>query len=208
MKKLASILYLFVFTITTTAQTNYDKGMSKAFDLWSKNKTQEASQLFERISKAEKDNWLPSYYVASIEILTSFGVKDEVTLNSKLKKAQVFLNNAEKISPNNPEIIIHQALLNTAYINFDGQKYGMILSGKNIALYEKALKIAPNNPRVVFSKAEWEMGSARFFGKTTKPYCIQIEKAIKLFKDEKALPKHYPSRGIERAKKVLKECKS
>ncbi|MFT6749554.1 MAG: hypothetical protein ACJAQ1_001503, partial [Flavobacterium sp.] len=32
---------------------------------------------------------------------------------------------------NNPEIILTQALLNTGYIAFDRQKYGMTFSGKN-----------------------------------------------------------------------------
>ncbi len=206
MKKVLLQLSIFVFTITLSAQTNYDKGMQKAFQLWGQNKTQEASQLFERISKAEKENWLPVYYAATIEILGTFGMKDEVKLNSKLTKAQAFLDTAESILPNNPEVIITQALLNTAYINFDAQKYGMTLSGKNMALYEKALQLAPNNPRVVLAKAEWDMGSARFFGKSTKPYCNQVQKAITLFEKEKDLPKYYPSKGLERAKKILAQC--
>jgi len=196
-----------MFTIAISAQTTYDKGMLKAFDLWEQNKTQEASQLFERISKAEKENWLPSYYVAIIEILDAFSIKDEVKLNSKLEKAQTFLNIAKSISPNNPEIIIREALLNTAYINFDGQKYGMTLSGKNNGFYKKALQIAPNNPRVILAKAEWDMGTAKFFGKSTKPYCNQIEKAILLFEKEGDLPKYYPRKETERALKSLEECK-
>lgn len=198
-------LFFFVIAMNVTAQTNYDKGMIKAFNLWGENKTQEASQLFERISKAEKTAWLPSYYVATIEIIGSFGLKDEAALTLKLNKAQEFLDIAKSISPNTPEIIICQALLNTSYINFDGQKYGMTLSGKNNALYEKALQIAPKNPRVVLGKAEWDMGTARFFGKSTKPYCDQIEKAIALFEKEE-LPKFYPTNGIKRAKKIVEEC--
>jgi len=207
MKKLLFTLCLFITTIITSAQTNYDKGMQKAFQLWGENKTQEASQLFERISNAEKNNWLPAFYVATIEILDTFTIKDEVKLNSKLEKAQKFIDIATNISPNNPEIIINQALLNTSYINFDGQKYGMTLSGKNNALYEKALQIAPKNPRVVLSKAEWDMGTAKFFGKSTKPYCNQIEEAITLFEKEKDLPKYHPSKGLKRAKNILDQCK-
>jgi len=73
-------------------------------------------------------------------------------------------------------------------------------------LYEKALKIAPNNPRIVLAKAEWDMGSARFFGKSTKPYCEQVKKAIQLFESEKDLPKYYPSKNLEKAEKVLEKC--
>lgn len=44
----------------------------------------------------------------------------------------------------------------------------MTLSGKNAQLYAKALVIAPNNPRVFLGNAEWNMGAAKFFGKSTK----------------------------------------
>jgi hypothetical protein len=136
--------------------------MKKAFSLWEAEKMTEASQLFERISTVETENWLPFYYAATIEIVGSFGLKEEALLTAKLTKAQEFLNAASSKSENNPEIIITQALLNLAYIAFDGQKYGMTLSGKNNQLYAQALQIAPQNPRVILGKVEWEMGAAAF----------------------------------------------
>jgi Tfp pilus assembly protein PilF len=134
-------------------------------------------------------------------------MKDEAKLTAKLTKAQSFLNVAKTISKDNPEIIITQALLNLGYIAFDGQKFGMTLSGKNNQLYAKALEIAPNNPRVILGKAEWEMGAAKFFGKSTKPYCDAIKKAIVLGKDEVIEKEFYPKFITERAEAVLKQCK-
>lgn len=205
MKKIIFIIAIFIAT-GISAQTKYQKGMQKAFELWNKGKLTEASQLFERISKAEPDNWLPPYYAATIEIIGSFGIKDEAKLKAKLTKAQTFLDASKSNSENNPEIIITQAFLNLGYIAFDGQKYGMTLSGKNNMLYAKALKIAPNNPRVILGKAEWEMGAARFFGKSTKPYCEQIKKAIELGKKEKIEKEFYPKFMLERAQEALKNC--
>lgn len=125
---------------------------------------------------------------------------------AKLNKAKEFLNNAKSNSENNPEIMIIEALLNTAYIAFDGQKYGMTLSGKNAQLYKKALAIAPKNPRVILGNAEWNMGAARFFGKSTKPYCDEIKRAIKLGKEEKIEEEFYPKFQVKRAEVVLKQC--
>ena len=148
MEKVFLFIGLF-FALNATSQSNYEKGMQQAFALWDEEKLTEASQLFERIAAAEKENWLPPFYAAYIEILGSFGIKDETILNAKLTKAQKLLDYATSISENNPEIIITQALLNTAYIAFDGQRYGMTMSGKNSQLYAKALQIAPKNPRVI-----------------------------------------------------------
>lgn len=205
MKKLFLFIVLSI-ALNVAAQTPYQKGMQKAFSLWQQGKMTEASQIFERISKVEKENWLPSYYVAQIEIIGSFGLNDEVKLNAKLTKAQEFLDLSKSNSENNPEIIIAQALLNTAYIAFDGQKYGMSLSGKNSQLYGKALAIAPNNPRVILGNAEWNMGAAKFFGKSTKPYCDQVKRAIELGKEEKIEEEFYPKFMVSRAEGVLKGC--
>ncbi|WGH76772.1 hypothetical protein P8625_06375 [Tenacibaculum tangerinum] len=205
MKKIITLLVLLC-TISISAQTQYEKGMEKAFELWKENKTTEAAQLFERISKVEKENWLPSYYAGTIYILESFQIKEEAMRIAKLHKAQEFIDTANSISPENPEILIMQALLHTSYMAFDGQKYGMTLSMKNAGLYEKALKIAPNNPRVILSKAESDMGTARFFGQSTKPFCANIKKAIALGEKEKITEKFYPKFNIERAEKVLKKC--
>lgn len=205
MKKIVLIIVIFIAT-GISAQSKYQKGMQKAFTHWGNKEMIKASQLFERISKAEPDNWLPAYYASYVEILSAFGIKDEGTLTAKLNKAQELLDIAKSISENNPEIIIAQALLNTAYIAFDGQKYGMTLSGKNSQLYAKALAIAPKNPRVVLAKAEWDMGAARFFGKSTKPYCDQVKQAIELGKAEKIEKEFYPRFEVKRAEQVLKQC--
>ncbi len=111
MKKVITII-IFVFATNMFAQSQYEKGMTKAFELWEHKKTTEASQLFERIAKAEKNNWLPPYYAATIEILGSFQIKDEAKLIAKLTKAQEFLDMAKAVSPDNPEILITQAFLN------------------------------------------------------------------------------------------------
>lgn len=205
MKNIYVLVSLF-FTLSTVSQTAYEDGMKKAFDLWDQEKITEAANLFERIAKAEKKNWIPYYYAGFVIIQSSFGEKDEANLESKLNKASDFLDEALLLSPNNPEILIAKALHNTSYISFDGQKYGMTMSGKNAAIYSKALKIAPKNPRVILSKAEWDMGSARFFGQSTKPYCDEIKKAIEIGKNENIEQKFYPKFLVIRAEEVLNKC--
>lgn len=188
------------------SQTKYEKGMQKAFELWGSNNPTEASNMFERIAKAESDNWLPSYYAAQINIIGSFGEKDEEKLTAQLKKAQDLINDATAISKNNPEILVLQALLHTAWVAFDGATYGMTLSGKVVELYTKAAQIAPENPRVVYCKAEWDMGGARYFGQDTLPFCKDLERAIELFANFKPETSFHPNWGKERATQILESC--
>ena len=201
------IIATLLVSVVATAQTNYEKGMLKAFELWGDNKPTEAANMFERIAAAEPDNWLPPYWAAQINIVTSFGEQDKEKLASKLKKGQDLLNDATAISKNNPEIMVMQALLHTAWIASDGATYGMTLSPKVVQLYAKAEALAPDNPRVVASKAEWNMGSARYFGQDTTPFCKDLERALELFANFKAETQFHPQWGKERVETLLETCK-
>ncbi|MGB5272437.1 MAG: hypothetical protein WBN39_00145 [Flavobacteriaceae bacterium] len=198
-----SLLLLFAFT---TAQDTYTEGMQKAFTLWGEGNTIEAANLFERISTVEKDNWLPFYYVAQINTISAFGETDKEKLTQKLDKAQEYVDIAMAIAPDEAEILVQQAMIYTAWVAFDGATYGMTLSGKVVALYQKALTLAPDNPRVVYSKASWDMGSALYFGQDTAPYCKDLKRALQLFANFKPKSPFYPNWGKERAEAALQNC--
>ncbi|MGC4041573.1 MAG: hypothetical protein QM710_12525 [Flavobacterium sp.] len=206
MKTLITTFVLFI-TSLVSAQTQYEQGMGKAMQLWGAGKNAEAVATFERIASVEKTNWLPNYYIAFINTIDAFGTKDKEKVNALLTKAQDALDNATVISPNNPEIMVVQAMLYTAYIVQDpmtnGQKYGALAMQE----YNKALAIDPKNPRVVFSKAEFEIGGAKFWGTDTKPMCEAIAKSIELFANFKPESQFHPSWGADRAKEKLSECK-
>jgi len=206
MTKIIVTIVLFV-TAQLFSQGQYEQGMGKAFALWGEGKNTEASAMFERIASAEKDNWLPNYYVALVNTTTAFTTKDKDQINALLTKAQTALDVEIIKQTNNAELIVMQAMIHTAWIAFDPMTNGMKLSGKVMELYGKAEAIAPTNPRVVFGKAEFEMGSAKFFGTDTQPICVQIAKSIELFATFKPESAFHPNWGLERAKEALVACK-
>ncbi len=202
------IIILSFFTITTAnSQTAYEKGMSKAFELWENQKNDEAANLFERIGKAEKENWLPYYYAAQIHIFTSFNIKDAEEIESRLTKAQNYLNEAKTFSKDNAEILILEAMLNTAYVVYDPANYGMTHSPKVEELYQKAKILEPENPRAILYHAEWQMGAAKFWGKDPKAFCPEIEKAILYFEKEPSKVPFYPDWGKNQIARIQKSCK-
>ncbi|MBZ0327289.1 MAG: hypothetical protein K8F54_06755 [Altibacter sp.] len=207
MKKLILFCFMMISCIGIS-QSKYEDGMRKAFELWGSEKPWEAANLFERISTAEVDNWLPAYYVAQINVIYSFEEKDATKLKAQMDKALEFLNLAKGISKDNAELLVLDALWHTVWIAYDGQQYGMKYSGKVAQLYQQALQLAPDNPHVVFGKAEWDMGSARFFGQPLDPYCADLQRAIELFSTFKPETEFHPSYGENRAKELAeKTCK-
>jgi hypothetical protein len=206
---MTKIIIAIVFFITSlvSAQGQFEQGMGKAFQLWGEGKSTEASAMFERIAAAEKTSWLPNYYVALVNTTTAFGIKDKEQIDLLLTKAQNALDVELIKTPNNAELLVMQALIHTAWIAFDPMTNGQKLSGTVMELYAKAEAIAPENPRAVFGKAEFEIGGAKFWGKDTKPMCVQIEKAIGLFATFKPETPFSPKWGLDRAEAALKNCK-
>ncbi|MBY0486030.1 MAG: hypothetical protein K2P85_02385 [Flavobacteriaceae bacterium] len=205
MVKIITAFALFVCSLVT-AQTQYEQGMGKAFATWKEGKATDASALFERIAAAEKNNWLPNYYVALVNTTEAFNPANSKNATALINKAQLALDDATIISPNNPEILVMQAMINTALIVQDPMTNGMKLSAPTIALYEKALQLAPENPRAVFGKAEFEIGGAKYWGTDTKPMCEKVAKSIELFAKFKPENQFSPSWGLDRAQETLKNC--
>jgi tetratricopeptide (TPR) repeat protein len=206
MKHLITIALLLISTILG-AQSNFEKGMQKAFELWGNNQWEDAENVFERIANAEPDQWLPHYYIAQLNSLKSWDLKDETLLKAQLDKAQQHLDLAMKLSENSAELLVMQAQVLTNWVAYDGQTYGMKYSAKIAELYAKAYAIAPNNPRVLLGKAEWDMGSAQFFGQDTSRFCADFEKALELFANFKPETPFHPNWGKDRAEGILKSCK-
>ena len=137
MKHLIIIAVLLVSAITN-AQTNFEKGMQKAFELWGQNNWTEAEQLFERIAAAEPNEWLPNYYIAQMNSLKTWEEKDPKIVKAQLDKAQEYLNSAIGLTKDNVDVLVLQAQIYTNWVAFDGMTYGMKYSAKITDLYNSS----------------------------------------------------------------------
>jgi len=206
MTKIITAIVLF-FSGLVSAQGQFEQGMGSAFKLWGEGKATEASAMFERMASAEKNSWLPNYYVALVNTTSAFRTQDAEQINALLTKAQNALDVEMIKDQNNAELYVMQAMINTAWIVSDPMANGMKLSGPTMELYAKAEALAPENPRVVYCKAEFQIGGARYTGIDTKPLCGQIEKAIGLFATFKPETPFSPKWGVDRAQATLQNCK-
>jgi hypothetical protein len=206
MVKVFTTIALFISSIIF-AQGQFEQGMSKAFGLWKEGKLTEASDLFQRIASAEKNSWLPNYYVALVNTTTAFQTKDKEKLDALLAKSQTALDIEMAKNPNNAELLVMQAMIHTALLSSDPMTHGMTIPAKVVELYAKAEKIAPENPRVVFCKAEFAIGGAKWTGADVKQLCTEVERSIDLFAKFKPETPFSPKWGLERAQEALKNCK-
>jgi hypothetical protein len=206
MTKIITAITLFICSLLS-AQTQFEKGMEKAFGLWKEGKNDEASAMFERIAAAEKNSYLPNYYVALINTTAVFTEKDKTKIDLLLTKAQDALDKEIIKDQNNAELYVLQALIYTGYVVADPMTNGMKYSAKVMEAYAKAKAIDSNNPRAVFGEADYQLGGAKWTGVDTKPLCVQVDKAIELFATFKPETPFSPKWGLERALEAQKNCK-
>ena len=206
MTKIITIIAMFVASIVS-AQTQFDQGMQTALQTWKNGNSKEALVQFEKIASVEKTNWLPNYYIVLINTTQAFEEKDKTKMESLLNAAQKAQDVCNELAMDNPEVLVLQAMIHTAWIVYDPMINGQRLSGDVMYILNKANKIAPENPRVVFQKASFEIGLAQYFGQDTKPMCAQIEKSIELFATFKPESAFHPSWGLDRAQEAVKACK-
>ena len=206
MKKIITLFALFIVAIST-AQTQFEQGMTKAFGLWKEGKNTEASAMFERIASAEKASWLPNYYVALVNATSAFTETDKTKIDLLLTKAQDALDIELIKDQKNAELYVVQALIYTAWIVADPMTNGMTYSNKVMDTYDKAKSLDPNNPRAVFGEADFYIGGSKWTGIDTKPWCAQVDKAIELFGTFKPETPFSPKWGLDRALETQKNCK-
>lgn len=206
MKKIITTVALLV-AVMVSAQSQFEQGMNKAFGLWKEGKNSEASAMFERIAAADKNSWLPNYYVALVNTTSVFTEKDKAKAELLLTKAQDALDIELIKDQSNSELCVMQALLYTAWVVVDPMTNAPKYSPKVMEEYAKAKSLNPNNPRAVFGEADYQIGGAKWTGVDTKPLCAQVDKAIELFATFKPETPFSPKWGLERALETQKKCK-
>jgi hypothetical protein len=163
---------------------------------------------FSMISKTEKDEWLPLYYHAHCYIIMSFMEPNDA------KKKDAYLDVAEKsmdllvqMAPGEADVFALQAMFYTGRLVVNpmerGQKFSM-LSAQAIGT---AMGIDPANPRAKLIKLQNDMGTAQFYGKDTKEFCVQANDLNDGW--DKFVPKSplHPSWGKDQVAEIVTSCK-
>lgn len=200
-------LCLFFATFLTTlisAQNNYETYMQNALE----HKDYETLTLkLEEVQENYPNEWLPSYYLAFHTINNSFlHLKNEAILKEELIKAQGYLDHAYVGNYNKAELLVLQAKLFLVYVISNSEKYGRTYAPVISKLNSDAYLLAPENPRVVLNKAQWDIGSAKYFGANTEKFCADLQTALKQFEIYKSKEDFAPEWGLDETKQALKDC--
>ena len=150
-----SLSCLMGFTLNSNAQTaQYTQAMKDAMEILDQASEPggyaEAANRFERIARAEKDQWLPFYYASYALVVMSFEEQDGGKRDQILDRAQELLDRAMELQPDESELHVLQAFLYPSRIMVDPMGRGMLYVEKMFASLESAKALNKDNPRIYF----------------------------------------------------------
>lgn len=209
MKKLfAAAICIAAFIASATAQSaKYAGAMKKTLtDLDSAQtaeQLQNASNGFERIATAEKDQWLPYYYAAYSLVMKGYSEKNPSNIDPTIDKVDMLLSNAEALSANNSEITTLKAMASQLRMMVDPQSRYATFGAKSSQFIKTAEKQNPTNPRVYMFEAQTAYNTPAAFGGSKEKGIELLKKAISLFEAEKPASDIDPSWGKAYAQNIL-----
>jgi hypothetical protein len=163
---------------------------------------------FERIGDAEKTQWLPYYYAAYCQVMTSFMGTDKSKSDVLADKADALITKAETIAgaPNSETNVI-RSMIASAHMMVDPQtrwqQYGQVSSGH----IEKAKALDPTNPRPIYLEGQSKFYTPEAFGGGKAIAAPIFEKAITMFDAFKPASELAPAWGKSSAQYFLSMCK-
>ena len=143
------------------------------------------SAAFERIGDAEKTKWHPYYYAALTQVnaayFMSMGQPDVAKTDPIADKAEVLINKADALNPNNSEIYVVKKMIASLRMMGDPMNRWQTYGPQAEQALQTAVKLNPENPRVYILQAQDKYFTPEQFGGSKTEAKKLFEEAAKKF---------------------------
>lgn len=163
-----------------------------------------ASQ-FQNLAQSEPNRWEASYYAAYCKVMQAYNEKGD-KIDALLDEADPIIAAIKKANPNEPEIVVLEAMAAQARIGASPASRGMKYSMLSSQLLEKAIALNPNNPRPYIIKGMNVLYTPAAFGggkDNAKPLFEMAKERLASFKAPSSI---YPAWGYELNEAMLTQC--
>jgi hypothetical protein len=204
------ILISFVYSLMASGQGSYEEAMKAGLDslqnITSPDGFVRCANHFERIAMMESGEWLPLYYSAYCKVILAFQKEDVTEKEKLLQKAELQIDAALKLNPDEAELYVLQGLFYQAYIGLDPVNNGQVYSQKANGSFEQGMRLDDTNPRPYYLHAVNIMYTPEQFGGGMKSACPLFLKSKELFNSYEIKNDLYPDWGKEDCENYCKEC--
>ena len=133
--------------------------------IMAKRNAAELANNFERIGKAEKNQWLPYYYAGYCTVMNAYNEQDVTKKDAIADKAQQYIATADSIlGKENSETDVIKSMIATAHMTVDPQSRYMTYGSQISEFLGKSKSLDSTNPRPVLVEAENTFYTPEQFG--------------------------------------------
>lgn len=161
---------------------------------------------FERIAMAEKNQWLPYYYAALLQVDYGFVSVDKSKTDMVADKATELINKADSLSPANSEISTIKSMIASCRLMVDPMQRYMEYGPISTAEIDNAIAQDPSNPRPYYLRGQGLKYTPEQFGGGCKTAKEPLQIAVSKFATFKPASEISPNWGKERAQALLDGC--
>lgn len=205
------IALLFVSTSLFAQSEKMIKAIEKNLEILDTASTIETALLlknnFERIAEAEKGEWIPQYYAAMANATLSMREKDTQLREEIVNKAEMYINRADSLEPDNSEIQVVRAMTVYSRITVSPMERFMSLQPVADKYMAKAEELNPDNPRIYLQKGVIMMFTPEMMGGGKTKALPLILTAIEKFDQFEPESSIHPNWGKNIAEEMLKRAK-
>jgi len=209
-KTIVLLAFLLAAGISQAQDKKFTAAMEKQLAAMDSSKTKEQFQAsfnaFERIGNAEKNEWLPKYYMAFCSLMMGY-MDDTRKTDDYCDKADQLLALADSLSPNNSEIYALRSMSASARIRVSPMTRGAKYGQESGVLLAKAKELDASNPRVYLLEGQGLFYTPPAFGGGKDKAQPVLEDAVKKYEAFRPASSIHPAWGLPRAKKMLEECR-
>jgi hypothetical protein len=209
-----SVLFLFVIGLAVPAlASSYKEAMIQNIEKMNNSQNpaelMELANSFDRIAQKETTEWLPLYYSAYANVSVTF-FNQQLTSEEKViifDKAQQKIDEAKKITENESEIFVLQAMIYQLRISTDQANAYQYTLKINEAL-GRAEVLNAKNPRISYLRGTTLFYTPAEYGGGPVVAKPLLEKAAQLFSSADTSNPLMPSWGAYHNNMVLEQCSS
>ena len=210
-KSILTLVAVAILSVFGYSNNNFDKEMKETLKqvrtLSEKTNYQNLANKFATIAKNNPKRFEPLYYSAYCYILHSWQLQDAKEKTAILTLAKSQIDKANKLNPNNDEIMVLEAFYYQAMIVINPQQNGQLYSSKALTLLKKAQEINKNNPRAQFLLSQNVYYTPTQYGGGKEKALPLFKKAEKLYKKQESENYLSPVWGQHTNSEMIKACK-
>ncbi len=210
MKKLVFYTVIFLSLGISAQESAYLTSMKNAVDSMNNIKSledfQNIANIFERIAKAEEDQWLPYYYKSYIYVILGVKQKEGEKSDQYLDIAQESMDKALELAPAESELFALQGFLYQVRIIADPQTRGQIYSPKASQALNKAMALDEKNPRPYYLTGTNLFYTPEAYGGGAKAACPYLETAKEKYETFTPASSIHPDWGKDYNMQLLENC--